>query len=268
MSGKREAQEAPGAVLCERDEGLVTLTLNNPQRLNAMTWDMWTQFTAHWQSINEDDTVRCVIVRGAGERAFCPGNDISEFERFRSNAAEARRLSEHMGRGRYAMLACPHPVIAQIRGACVGGGLEIAAMCDLRICAEDARFGAPLNRIGLTMAYEEMLPIRRIADRATLFEFLVEGMLIDAVDAKQRGLVNRVVSTAALDNAVAESAARILAGPPLVNRWHKRFLERLENLPALSPSDLEEHYLAFETEDYRTGYRAFLDKTEPRFVGR
>ncbi len=250
------------------EDGIVTVTLNNPSKLNAMTHDMWVQFGELWESLNENGAIRCIIVTGAGERGFCPGNDISEFDEFRSNAEKAKALSAIMNRGREAMLACPHPVVAKVRGACVGGGLEIAAMADMRICSDNSRFGAPLNRIGLTMAYEEMLPIWRIADRPTMFEFLVEGRLIDAADAKQRGLVNRVVPEADLDGEVAECAQKIAAGPPLVHRWHKRFLDRLETDHQLTDADHEEHYLAFETEDYKIGYRSFLSKTKPKFVGR
>ena len=173
-----------------------------------------------------------------------------------------------MNRGRNAMLACPHPIVAQIRGACVGGGLEIAAMCDMRICSENSRFGAPLNRLGLTMAYEEMLPIWRITDRATMFEFLVEGRIVDAHEAKRRGLVNRITTIDGLETEVSATARRIAEGPPLVNRWHKQFFNRLLEPRPLTKEDYDEHYLSFETEDYRIGYRSFLAKEKPRFVGR
>ena len=166
------------------------------------------------------------------------------------------------------MLACPHPVLARIDGACVGGGLEIAAMCDLRIASDRSRFGAPLNRLGLTMAYDELLPIWRLTDEGTLFEFLVEGRIIDAQDALRRGLVNRVVAPEALDGEVAATAAAIADGPPLVNRWHKKFLRRLRRDVSLTSADHDEHYLAFDTEDYHRGYRAFLEKRKPEFEGR
>ena len=129
-----------GRIDVARRDDIVTITLNNPAKLNAMTWDMWVAFGDAWESLNQDESVRCIIVRGAGERGFCPGNDIGEFETYRSNAEQARKLSENMNRGRTAMLDCPHPIIAQIRGACVGGGLEIAAMCDMRICSDNSRF--------------------------------------------------------------------------------------------------------------------------------
>lgn len=255
--------------LIRRDgDGVTTVVLDNPGKLNAMTRDMWLAFEPLWRAINADSGIRCVVVTGGDPRGFCPGNDISEFEQFRSNESKARELSAIMNKGRDAMLACPHPVIARIHGACVGGGLEIAAMCDMRIGSEESRYGAPLNRIGLTMAYEEMLPIWRITDEATLFEFLVEGRIIDAQDALRRGLLNRVVPTADLDHEVEKTAKAIAEGPPLVNRWHKQFLRRLRHEVELSQEDHDVHYLAFETEDYREGYQSFLARTKPKFKGR
>jgi enoyl-CoA hydratase len=257
-----------GSIDVRREQAVATVTLNNPVKLNAMTKAMWVSFASVWRQIGADAGVRCVVLQGAGERGFCPGNDIGEFATERSNAQQARALSAVMNEGRTAMLACPHPIVARIQGACVGGGLEIAAMADMRIASRSARFGAPLNRLGLSMAYEEMLPIWKLTDRPTMFEMLVDGRIFDAGEAKQRGLVNRLVDDAELDREVAETAARIVAGPPLVNRWHKRFFNRLEDPRPLGPADYEEHYLAFETHDYQVGYRSFLAKTQPAFEGR
>ncbi|MEM8985250.1 MAG: enoyl-CoA hydratase-related protein [Pseudomonadota bacterium] len=257
-----------GRIDLEANGGVVTVTLNNPAKLNAMTKAMWLAFADVWKEVNADMSVRCVILKGAGERGFCPGNDIGEFATERSNAEQARALSAVMNDGREAMLACPHPVIASIQGACVGGGLEIAAMADMRIASEVARFGAPLNRIGLTMAFEEMLPIWKLTNKQTMFEMLVEGRIFDAEEAKSRGLVNRIVEHDALEQEVSEAAERIAVGPPLVNRWHKQFFARLEDPRPLEPQDYEEHYLAFETHDYQVGYRSFLSKSVPEFKGR
>ncbi|MEM1019404.1 MAG: enoyl-CoA hydratase/isomerase family protein [Pseudomonadota bacterium] len=251
-----------------RSGDLVTLTLSNPGKLNAMSYDMWLAFAKHWKALNADDSVRCIVVTGDAPRGFCPGNDISEFDTYRSSAAKARDLSAVMNDGRTAMLACPHPIIAKINGPCVGGGLEIAAMCDMRIASDVSRFGAPLNRIGLTMAYEEMIPIWRLTDEATLFEMLVEGTVFDAAEAKTRGLVNRIAPESSLDEKVSACCQKILDGPPLVNRWHKQFFKRLRREPELTQSDHDVHYEAFETEDYKIGYRSFLAKTKPEFIGR
>ncbi|MEM6652782.1 MAG: enoyl-CoA hydratase/isomerase family protein, partial [Pseudomonadota bacterium] len=182
-----------GSVDLVINDGLAELKLNQSDKLNAMTKAMWIEFAEAWETLNGDSSVRCVLLFGAG-RGFCPGNDIGEFETERSNAEKARALSAIMNRGRQAMLSCPHPVVARIQGPCVGGGLEIAAMADIRIASSDAKFGAPLNKIGLSMAYEEMLPIWKLCGRAQMYEFLVEGRLIDAQTAFIRGLVNRVVA--------------------------------------------------------------------------
>lgn len=163
-----------------------------------------------------------------------------------------------MNEGRAAMLAWPHPIIAGIQGACVGGGLEIAAIADMCIASRVARFGAPLNRIGLTMAFEEMLPIWKLTNKQTMFEMLVEGRLSDAEEAKSRGLINRVVGHDDLDKEALETALRVKAGPPLVHRWHKQFFTRLGDPHPLQPEDYETHYLAFETYDYRISYRSFF----------
>ncbi|MEM6654062.1 MAG: enoyl-CoA hydratase-related protein, partial [Pseudomonadota bacterium] len=121
---------------------------------------------------------------------------------------------------------------------------------------------------GLSMAYEEMLPIWKLCGRAQMYEFLVEGRLIDAQTAFIRGLVNRVVAPGDLVNETQATIQAVMAGPPLVHRWHKQFLERLDRPEPLTDADHDDHYLAFETEDYERGYKAFLNKTKPEFVGR
>ena len=256
-----------GTVILTINRGRAELTLNQPDKLNAMTKSMWIEFAEAWETLNSDKTVRCVLLSGAG-RGFCPGNDIGEFETERSDAPKARALSDIMNRGRQAMLSCPHPVVARIQGPCVSGGLEIAAMADIRIASSNATFGAPLNKIGLSMAYEEMLPIWKLCGRAQMYEFLVEGRLIDAQTAFIRGLVNRVVAPGDLVDETQATIQAVMAGPPLVHRWHKQFLARPDRPEPLTDAEHDDHYLAFETEDYERGYKAFLNKTKPEFVGR
>ncbi|MEO0462954.1 MAG: enoyl-CoA hydratase-related protein [Pseudomonadota bacterium] len=256
-----------GTVDLNVQDRVAHVTLNQPAKLNAMTKVMWVRFAEIWEELASRDDVRCVLLTGAG-RGFCPGNDIGEFESERSNAEKARALSEIMNRGRTAMIGCPHPVVASIQGPCVGGGLEIAAIADIRIASGNATFGAPLNRIGLSMAYEEMIPIWKLCGRAQMYEFLVEGRIIDAKKAQLRGLVNRVVPASDLESETSKTVAAIVEGPPLVHRWHKRFLARLDDPRPLTEADHDEHYLAFETEDYERGYKAFLAKEKAEFVGR
>src|SRR6185312_7822229 len=128
-----------GAITMARDGVIATVMLDRPDKLNALTRSMWEHLGETIAALSADDSVRCVIVRGAGERAFSPGNDIGEFATARSNKAQAIEYARAMHGAAHALEACPVPLVAQIHGICVGGGLEIAALCDLRICGESSR---------------------------------------------------------------------------------------------------------------------------------
>lgn len=255
-------------LLIEREGDVVTLTLNRPDKLNAMTKPLWGALGEAFRTLDRDETVRCIVVRGAGGRAFSPGNDIGEFATERSNIEQARAYGAVMHATLEAMRACRHPSVALIEGICVGGGLEIAASCDLRICGESSRFGAPINRLGLVMAYPEIGSLLRLAGRATTLEILLEGRVFGAAEAKDKGLVTRVVPDGAVAGEAYATARRIADGAPLVARWHKAFIERLGQGTPLTADDLEEGYACYGTEDFRIGYRAFLAKGKPRFEGR
>ena len=134
-----------------------------------------------------------IVIRGAGTKAFAPGNDISEFTTERSNVEQARAYGEDMRRTIEAIDSAGHPVVAQIHGICVGGDLEIAGLADIRICGESSRFGAPINKLGLVMAYAETRRSSRSPGEAAAIEILLEGRVFDAHEAKDMGLVTRVV---------------------------------------------------------------------------
>src|SRR5262245_39648877 len=146
-------------ILLERDGGIVTVVLNRPAKLNALTKPMWGLLGETFRTLSADDSVRCILLRGAGERAFSPGNDISEFATERRDKQQAIAYGHVMHTTAQAIAECRHPVVAQIHGICVGGGLEIAALADLRICGASSRFGAPIKNLGLVMAYAEMAPL-------------------------------------------------------------------------------------------------------------
>jgi enoyl-CoA hydratase len=168
-----------------------------------------------------------------------------------------------------AVAQCRHPVVAMIHGACAGGGLEIACQCDLRIAGRSARFGVPINRLGFTIARDELAAILPVTGRAGALELLLEGRLWDAEEARAKGLVTRVVPDEDLERECAATVERIAAGAPLVNRWHKRFVRRLAPRPAPpTAAEIEENFAYFATEDYRIGMEAFARKQKPRFKGR
>ena len=257
-----------GTILVARDAALATVTLNRPEKLNALTRDMWRTLGATIESLSTDAQLRCIIVRGAGERAFSPGNDIGEFARERSNKEQARGYGAVMHATARAFAECPVPLVAQIHGICVGGGLEIASMCDLRICGESSRFGAPIKNLGLVMAYAEMAPLLRLVGSSIALEILLEGRIFDAAEALRIGLVSRVVPDDQVAAEAAAAAARIAEGAPLVARWHKKFARRLADPAPISAAEADECFDCFDTEDFRIGYAAFLAKTKPEFTGR
>lgn len=251
-----------------RDGAIRTVMLNRPHKLNALTRTMWRSLGDAFEALSNDETVRCVVIRGAGDRAFSPGNDIAEFQSERSNRAQAIEYGADMHRTARLIDACPHPVLAGIQGVCVGGGLEIAALADLRICGASSRFGAPIKNLGLVMAYPEIAPLVRLCGEALALEMLLEGRIIEAAEAQARGLVNRVVPDDAVPAEVAATAARIAAGAPRVARWHKTFVRRLRDPRPLTATEEAEAFECFDTADFREGYTAFLAKRAPRFEGR
>ena len=255
-------------VRVERDGAIATIVLNRPEKLNALTRDMWGMLGTAVDALSADEAVRCIIVRGAGERAFSPGNDIAEFATQRANKSQAIEYGEVMHRTADSLARCRHPVVAQIHGICVGGGLEIAALCDLRICGTSSRFGAPIKNLGLVMAYAEMAPLVRLVGAAVTLEILLEGRVFDAAEAKEKGLVTRVVPDADVAAEALATARRIADGAPLVARWHKKFARRLAQGTPISSADRDECFDCFDTEDFRIGYAAFLAKAQPRFKGR
>jgi enoyl-CoA hydratase/carnithine racemase len=159
-------------------------------------------------------------------------------------------------------------VVAQIHGICVGGGLEIAGLADIRICGASSRFGVPINRLGLVMAYAEIGALIRLAGEAVALEILLEGRVFGAAEALAKGLVTRVVADDQVAQEVQATVQRIVDGAPLAARWHKRFARRLRDAAPLTAAEIDEGFACYGTEDFRIGVQAFLAKTKPEFKGR
>jgi enoyl-CoA hydratase/carnithine racemase len=256
-----------GFISIDRSELTATVTLNNPERMNALDTTMWRELEQAFVSLSADERLRCVVLRGAGEKAFAAGADVAEFATVRSNREQAVAYAHITHGALQAVANCMHPVVAQIHGACVGGGLEIATMCDMRICSASSRFGIPIKRLGLVVSYNELKALVPLVGNATALEILLEGRVFGANEAYAKGLVNRVVSDADIEREVQASVARIVEGAPLVARWHKRFVRRLADHAPITKDQMAECYACFDTEDFRIGYRAFLDKRKAEFKG-
>jgi len=258
----------PDPILTARDGVIATVTLNKPEKLNALSQAMWARLGDVMRTLDADDSVRCIVLRGAGNKAFAAGADISEFHAERSNSAQAKRYSETGIGWMHAVAKCRHPTVALIQGACVGGGLLIASQCDLRICNESARFGVPVKNLGLTESYDELQAMMRVIGAAASLEILLEGRIWGAREAFEKGLVNRVVPDDEVEKEAYATARRIADGAPLVARWHKKFIHRLLEPQPITAAERDEGYACFDTADFREGVAAFLAKRKPQFTGR
>ncbi len=249
-------------------DGIVRVVIDQQARRNALTNAMWDSLRETMTAIDADDTLRCVILTGAGEKAFGAGADISEFEQNRSSAEKARRFAERTHAALDAVKRCRHPVVAAIRGLCVGGGLEMALCADLRIASADSRFGIPVKRLGLVVGYDEMAGLIEAVGKSNALRILLEGDIFGAEEALRMGLINHLLPVEDYETALLERVRLIVEGAPLVARWHKSFANRLMDPTPLSEAEHAETFACFDSEDFRIGYKAFLDKQTPRFVGK
>jgi enoyl-CoA hydratase/carnithine racemase len=247
---------------------IATLTLNNPGKLNAINLSMWQQLASHMAALSADLSVRCIVIRGAGNDAFAAGGDLEEFVSGRATLEQAMHYHGEVAAALNAIADCPHPTVALIQGACIGGGLEIAGVCDLRIANESARFGAPINKLGFSMYPGEMEGLLKLVGAAVIKEILLEGRILTATEAYEKGLVTRIVPDAQSEDEAYATARRICAGAPLVAGWHKQWIRRLQSGKPLNDEEKAASFAFLETEDYKEGLAAFLEKRKPVFKAR
>lgn len=263
-------QTSTTKLVARKDGAFGWLVFDNPERRNALTLDMWQGIPEVLRAFDADPEVRVVIIAGAGDKAFVSGADISQFESARSNSEADERYSGFTDAAFGALEHVSKPTIAMIRGFCIGGGLAVALSCDLRIAADDAKFGIPAARLGLGYGFEGVRKLVSVVGPAFASEVLFTARHIDAADALQMGLVNKVVSVAELEPAARSYAALIAANAPLTIRASKIAIkESLQDpekrkLPALDAAIAA----CFESEDFAEGRRAFLEKRTPQFQGK
>jgi len=251
----------------DRGDGIARVELANPGKRNAIDIAMWRALRDTFealQALPAAHAPRVVIVAGAGGH-FAAGGDIAEFAGFRFDEARLRDFHEHVvAPALHALLDCEIPVFAQIDGDCLGGGLEIAACCDIRVCGAASRFGAPIAKLGFPMAPAELALLARVAAPALLREMLLEARLVDAARAFQLGLVHELAADAEVAARTRARALSAAALSPQAARLNKRTLRQLA---AGGPSAAERHaHFAYaDSAEHREGIGAFIDKRTPRF---
>jgi enoyl-CoA hydratase/carnithine racemase len=250
-----------------KDGFIATVALNRPDCLNAINLAMWEKLGDTFTDLSEDSSIRCIVLRGATEKAFAAGADIAEFASARSEPSEAQAYDEIY---RYALLAvknCVHPVVAFIQGPCIGGALEMAAFADIRITSDTGRFGVPIKRIGLVMSHPEISGLIDLVGPARTKEILLEGRVVKADEALQMGLVNRVYPDSYAEEEAYACARRIAEGAPLTAQWHKAFVARVMEGTPLDALDHQKSYDYMLTDDFKEGVASFLEKRTPVFTG-
>ena len=253
-------------VRIEVDGRIATVIIATAGKLNALSVAAWEALKAAFDELAASKTVRAIVLRGSGGN-FAAGADISEFTTVRSNILQGTRYHEETVKGAIVAVAeCPIPSVALIEGACVGGGLEIACSCDLRIAATSSRFGVPINKLGFPLAHSELTAMLGLVGRAVAAEILLEGRVFGSDEAYAKGLLTRVVPDDQVEIEAYAAAARIAAGSPMAARANKRWISRLSPLQQpLSEDEIRQHFAFFDSADYREGVRAFISKTNPEF---
>ena len=251
-------------------EHVARVTLNQPARRNAMRLSMWEQMRDSLADLAQDSKVRVVVVTGAGDKAFCAGADISEFDDWRGDPARAAEYDMVTHDACEALANFPKPTIARIVGSCIGGGFELALLCDIRLCSADARFAVTPARLGLGYnLHDTELLVDRIGAPATR-EILFTGRIYSPAEALRLGVVNRVSDEGQLDALVDSYVADIAQNAPITVQASKAIIAQAARPPGDRDEQLCQRWVdrCYASEDFQEGRRAFAEKRRPTFTGK
>jgi enoyl-CoA hydratase/carnithine racemase len=253
-----------------RREGAVGhVVFNNPAKLNAVSLDMWDGFVKLMKEYEADSAIRCVVVSGAGGKAFVSGADISKFESERANAEAQVRYDAISKEGYESLYNFPKPTIAKVTGYCIGGGMNLASCCDMRFCNEGARFAIPAAKLGLGYGFLRLERLSHIVGLPRTMEILFSAKQYSAKQAYDMGFVNEIAADAELDALVAKMTDAIAQNAPLTIALAKAAAREIAK-----PESQQNHAkldamakACFDSADYKEGRRAFMEKRKPAFTG-
>ena len=262
-------EHADGKIIQEAADGVGIATFNNPAKRNALSLEMWDGLADCLTAFAQDDRIRAVVLTGAGDKAFASGADISQFEAERHNAAASEAYARRSAAARAMLAGFAKPVIACIRGFCIGGGLQVAMSTDLRVAAEGSSFGIPAARLGIAYGYDGLRNLVTLVGPAQARLLMFTGARIDAAEALRIGLVERLVAPDAAMDTALEIARSVAGNAPLAVRAAKVTIAEILRDPAERDLALVKRLsdACMDSADYREGRRAFMEKRTPRFSG-
>jgi enoyl-CoA hydratase/carnithine racemase len=270
QTSETETSFADGKILKRATDGVGIITFNNPEKRNAVSLDMWEGLGHALIELRDDDDVRVVVLTGAGDKAFVSGADISQFEKNRHNAAASEEYSKRSAAQRALLADYPKPTIACIRGFCLGGGLQIAMLTDMRFAAEDSQFGIPAAKLGIAYGYEGLRRLVSLVGPSQARLLMYTGARIGSAEALRIGLIDRIMANDEVMPATLEIARTIAGNAPLAVQAAKLTIaevlkdESLRDMEAIRQAGIA----CMDSEDFREGRRAFMEKRKPAFKGR
>jgi enoyl-CoA hydratase len=251
-----------------RDGPIAIVSFNRPERRNAFDLAMWRGLHALMQQLSADDDLRCVVLRGAGAKAFSAGADIGAFPAERGTDEREAEYAHVLDESMQSIRLCQHPVVAMIMGYCLGGGAGIATMCDFRVGGEGISMGITARNLGVWYPYAEIDPIITLAGSGVAAEMLIEGRLFNGREAYEKGLLSRVVPDDLVESEALALARRIAEGAPLSARYHKAAIRRLRGPLPITREEEAATSGFTRTEDFQNACRSFMAKEKPVFRGR
>jgi enoyl-CoA hydratase len=265
-----ETAYADGKILKSVTEGVGVVTFNNPDKRNAMSLEMWEGLGQAATELRDDPNVRVVVLVGAGDKAFVSGADISQFEKTRHNAAASEAYSKKSEAQRALLGNYPKPTIACIRGFCLGGGMQVAMLADIRFAAEDSQFGIPAARLGIAYGYDGLRNLVSLVGPSWARLIMYTGMRIGSAEALRIGLVDRVLPNGELWDATMEIARTISGNAPLAIKAAKITIAQvLKDAADRDMNSVKQIGIdCMDSEDFREGRRAFMEKRKPQFKGK